>query len=114
MMEHGSRWNGREPSWDVMVRERAVTRRVERQRPVPPLTAAEAKAVREAIRAVLRGPGAPSAYGILRRFDSGDGAFDSRHLDLLREVERRVSEQRGGRAGTMAAEQAGELELVGV
>jgi hypothetical protein len=114
MTEYGSRWNGREPSWDVMLRERQVTRRLERERRVPPLTPAEARAVREAIRAVLRGPGAPSAYGILKRFDGGDGAFDSRHLDLLREVERRVSERRGGRAGTRAAERAADLELVGV
>jgi hypothetical protein len=113
MSEYGTRWSGREPSWDVMLREREVTRRVERERRVSPLTAAEARAVREAIRAVLRGPGAPSAYGILRRFDQGAGAFDSRHLDLLREVERRVSERRGGRAGTRAAERAEELEPVG-
>lgn len=115
MADYGFRWNGREPSWDVMLRERAVTHRHERSREIRPLTEAESKAVREAIRAVLRGPGAPSAYGILERFDQGEGAFDSRHLDLLREVERRVSERRGGRAGSVAVERAVDWrEPVGV
>jgi hypothetical protein len=94
MADYGSRWSVREPSWDVILRDRSASRRIEHARDVRPLTTAESAAVREATRAVLGGSG--SAYAILEPFDYGGGAFDSRHLDLLREVERRLCALRDG------------------
>ncbi len=113
MKDYMTRWTGREPSWDVMLRERAITHRPERTRSVRPLSAREVAAVRKATRAVLAGPGSPSAYTILEPFDQGHGAFDSRHLDLLREVERRVAARRGGTPIEVVFTSA-EPELAGV
>ncbi|HKK08629.1 MAG TPA: hypothetical protein VKA44_07075 [Gemmatimonadota bacterium] len=90
-------WGELDPSWDVVLRERAANRSLEREHPVRPLTPAERRAVGRAATAVLEGTDGPSAYRILRRFDDGDGAFDSRHVDLLREVLRRVTEHRSER-----------------
>ncbi|HKK27562.1 MAG TPA: hypothetical protein VKB18_05740 [Gemmatimonadota bacterium] len=88
------RWGDLDPSWDVVIRERAANRSLERERHVRPLTPDERTAVRRAAVAVLEGRSGASAYRLLRPYDGGDGAFDSRHIDLLREVFRRVSEAR--------------------
>lgn len=96
MRDGGSPWAELDPSWDVAVRDRAASRRRQRERSVRPLTADELEAVARATSVVL-GDGQPSsAYRLLRPFDGGSGAFDSRHLDLLREVHRRVAEERTG------------------
>jgi len=94
MSNRGSYWGEFDPSWDVAIRERSVNRSLERERSVRPLTRAERRAVDQATSALLEGRSKPSAYRTLRRFDGGDSAFDSRHLDLLREVFQRVNEAR--------------------
>lgn len=88
------RWGDLDPSWDVVIRERAANRSLERERHVRPLTPDERTAVRRATDALLEGRSGASPYRLLRPYDGGDGAFDSRHIDLLREVFRRVTDAR--------------------
>ncbi|HKK26650.1 MAG TPA: hypothetical protein VKB18_01075 [Gemmatimonadota bacterium] len=96
MGDRRSRWGDLDPSWDVVIRERAANRSLERQRHVSPLTPDERAAVRRAAEALLERRSGASPYRLLRPYDGGDGAFDSRHIDLLREVFRRVTDARTG------------------